>query len=175
MTKEIQKGNKYTMDFIQVFKFLLENFQLQNIDFAIIGGLALQAAGITRTTRDIDLLILSQDKNKVKAIMLKAGYELLHKSEDILNFYSKKIELGRVDFLLAHRKYTLAMLKRAEEKEIFAGKFKIKVIKVEDQIGLKVQSSSNDPKRMHQDMADIEQLIINNYPKLDIDLLRELF
>lgn len=163
------------MDFILVFKFLIENFQKKNIDFAVIGGLALQSAGVPRTTFDIDLLILSEHREKVKDIMVKHGWELIHESEDVLNFSSKKFELGKVDFLLAHRKYARAMLENAKSREIFGGKFKIKVIRIEDQIGLKVQSSSNDPQRLHQDMADIESLIKNNYPKLDINLLREYF
>jgi len=163
------------MDFVSVFKFIIETFNREKIDFAIIGGFALQFAGITRTTRDIDLLILSEDSKKVKDIMVKHGYKLLHESKDVLNFCSDKFELGRVDFLLAHRKYALAMLKRAQEKEILEGKFKLKVLRVEDQIGLKVQSSANDPQRLHQDMADIELLIEYNYPNLDLTLLREYF
>jgi len=163
------------MDFLLVFKFISETFKRENIDFALIGGFALQAAGVTRTTLDIDMLILSTDSAKIKKIMLTHGYELIHESEDVLNFVSEKFELGRVDFLIAHRKYTLAMLCRAEEKTVFQGKVSIKVLKVEDQIGLKVQSSSNDPKRYHQDMADIRLLIENNYKKLDMKVVDEYF
>ncbi len=158
-----------------VFKFLIESFMREKVDFALIGGFALQASGITRTTRDIDLIILSEDSPKIKALMLKQGYELLHESEDILNFTSKNFELGRVDFLLAHRKYTIAMLKRAIEMPVLDGEFKVKVLKAEDQIGLKVQASSNDPARLYQDMADVRELIRNNYATLDTGLLREYF
>ncbi len=163
------------MNFALIFKFLIENLTREKIDFALMGGLALQAAGITRTTRDIDLLVLSGDSPKIKEIMLKHRYELLHESEDILNFAGKNFGLGRVDFLLAHRKYTLAMLERAKEESVLGGKFKIKVLLVEDQIGLKVQASSNDPKRLYQDMADVRTLMETHYPKLDIDLIREYF
>ncbi len=97
------------MDFLLVFKFLITTLKRQEIDFALIGGFALQVADITRTTRDIDLVILAKDVQKIKDIMLKTGYELIHESEDILNFAGKKFELGRVDFLLAHRKYALAI------------------------------------------------------------------
>jgi len=135
----------------------------------------MQSAGVTRTTLDIDLIILSENAPIIKEIMLSHGYDLIHESEDILNFAGKKFELGRVDFLLAHRKYTLAMLKRAEEKAIFEGKLKIKVLKPEDIIGLKIQSSSNDPQRLQQDMADITALIKNNYSRLDTSLLKEYF
>ncbi len=163
------------MDFILVFKFIMEAFKRENINFALIGGFALQAAGVTRTTLDIDMLILSADSSKIKKIMLTRGYELIHKSEDVLNFVGKKFELGRVDFLIAHRKYTLEMIRRAEEKPVFQGKISIKVLKAEDQIGLKVQSSSNDPKRYHKDMADIRLLMENNYEKLDMKVLDEYF
>lgn len=163
------------MHFELIFKFLIENLLREKIDFALMGGFALQAVGITRTTRDIDLLILSEASPKVKNLMLKHGYELLHEDEDVLNFASKKFELGRVDFLLAHRKYAIAMLKRAEEKPVLGGRFKVKVLKIEDQIGLKVQASSNDAKRLYQDMADIRELIQNNYSTLDMNLVREYF
>ena len=163
------------MNFALVSKFLIEVFMWEKIDFALIGGFALQAVGIARTTFDIDMLVLSKNSAKIKEIMLRYGYDLIYESKDVLNFLGKKMELGRVDFLLAHRKYALAMLERAEEKEIFEGKFKIKVIKIEDLIGLKVQSSSNDPDRMHKDMADIELFVKINYAKLDFALLREYF
>lgn len=85
------------------------------------------------------------------------------------------IFMGRVDFLLAHRKYTKAMLLRAKDKKIFDDKINIKVVTPEDLIGLKVQSSVNDPERYHQDMADIEELIKANYKKLNIGQVREYF
>jgi len=50
------------MDFLLVFKFLITTLKRQEINFALIGGFALQVAGITRTTRDIDLVILVKDK-----------------------------------------------------------------------------------------------------------------
>jgi len=49
------------------------------------------------------------------------------------------------------------------------------VIKAEDLIGLKIQSSSNDPSRYHQDMADIEHVLQANAGKLDMMLISEYF
>lgn len=163
------------MEFLAVMEFLIRAFQREHIDFAVIGGLALQAAGITRTTCDIDVLIRREDKETVRETMLRRGYELLHESEDVISFYGQRAELGRVDCLLAHRKYAVAMLGRAEEQEVFGGKFKIKVVRIEDQIGLKVQSSSNDPQRVYQDMADIESLMKIRLHRLDLDVVREYF
>ncbi|MEA3485708.1 MAG: nucleotidyltransferase [Candidatus Aerophobetes bacterium] len=163
------------MDFAAVFKFLIENFQREKIHFALIGGFALYVAGIARATRDIDLLISQKDVPKVKKLMLSHGYELLYESEDVSNYIGKNIKLGRVDFLHAHRRYSRAMLQRASFVEILEGRFRIKVLRIEDIIGLKVQSSFNDPERYHQDMSDIENLIRNNYKNLDMGLIREYF
>jgi len=163
------------MNFALILKFLIENFAREKIDFALMGGFALQSVGVTRTTQDIDVLVLSESSSKIKEIMLKHRYELLYESEEVLNFTSKDFELGKVDFLLAHRKYTLAMLKRAKEETVFNGKFKVKVLCAEDQIGLKVQASSNNPKRLHKDMSDIRMIMENNYPTLDLKLVREYF
>ena len=153
----------------------MENFKRENIDFALIGGFALQAVGLTRTTKDVDLLILSDDAQKVKDILLKKGYELIYESEDVFNFVSRDSELGRIDFLLAHRKYSLEMLHRAPEMPVLGGKFKTKVLKIEDLIGLKVQATSNDPKRINQDITDIKSLIRDNRDSLDVDRIREYF
>ena len=105
------------MDFVGVFRFLLDSFQREGIDFLLIGGFALEAQGVSRTTLDIDMLILADKSKKIKDIMAKGGYELIHESEDMLNFCGKNTSLGRVDFLLAHRKYAKAMLERSEVKK----------------------------------------------------------
>lgn len=163
------------MDFEGVFQLLLGSFEKAKIDAALIGGFALHSAGYTRMTNDIDFLIDKEDVPKVKVIMSSTGYELLHESEDVSNFVSRLSGLGRVDFLYAHRHYAKAMLKRAAKKDILGGRFKVKVIIPEDLIGLKVQSSSNDPARYHQDMADIEAAIRANRSKLNMELIKEYF
>ncbi len=164
-----------TMDFVRVFKFLIEKFKQKKIDFALIGGFALYSAGINRATQDIDMLIPKEKAEEVKKLMLAQGYKLLYDSEDVLNFISSDSELGRVDFVFAYRKYACGMIRRAPLKEILKNRFKVKIVKIEDLIGLKIQSSSNDPRRYHQDMNDIESLIENNYRALNMKLVKEYF
>ncbi|MEA1928056.1 MAG: nucleotidyltransferase [Candidatus Auribacterota bacterium] len=163
------------MNFEGVFELLLESFNKGKVNFALIGGFAVAASGYPRTTVDIDFLVAGEDMAKVKHIMLSSGYDLIHESEDVSNFLGQMKELGNVDFLHAHRKYARAMLIRARNKKILGGKFISKVVTPEDVIGLKIQSSSNDPKRYHQDMADIEAIIKANHPNLDMELLKEYF
>ncbi len=163
------------MDFEAVFELLIRSFKKEGIDFALIGGFAVHAAGYTRATQDIDLLVMKLDAPKVKKTMLSYGYELVHESEDISMFVGKIKKMGEVDFIYAHRKYATAMLKNAQYRDILNRKFKIKVIRPEDLIGLKVQSSFNNKDRYHHDMADIEAVLKANKGRLDTALIKEYF
>jgi predicted nucleotidyltransferase len=163
------------MNFEKVLTFLLKNFQKYNIHYALIGGFALHAAGYSRATQDIDVLIMKDDMPKIKQFLLSLGYHIAHEGEDVLNFKGALHELGQIDFLLAHRSYTKNMLKRAKECDILKGQFKVKVITPEDIIGLKIQASSNDPSRNSRDLADIEELLRRHIDNLDLELLREYF
>ena len=64
------------------------------------------------------------------------------------------------------------MLERAEEKEIFGGELKIKVLKPEDLIGLKLQAVKNNPSRKEMDIADIKALVSAQQEPLDWPLIR---
>lgn len=92
-----------------------------------------------------------------------------------MNFRDKEFDLGRIDFLLARRKYTLDMLNRAGDQPVLDGRFTVKTVRPDDLIGLKVQSSSNDRGRYYQDMADIRSILANERGKLDMDHVREYF
>ncbi|MBI5400155.1 nucleotidyltransferase [Candidatus Saganbacteria bacterium] len=163
------------MDFEKVFQLLLSDFAAAQISFALIGGFALASWGYPRSTLDIDFLLDKNDLFKVKELMSSYGYNIGHESEESISFQGGLVPLGRVDFLLAHRHYTLAMLKRAVTGEILGGRFKIKIVGVEDLIGLKVQASSNDRERYLQDMVDIENLIKENYSSIKFELIKEYF
>ena len=163
------------MNFEDVFRLLIGQFEKYNIRVALIGGMAMHTAGHSRATQDIDFLVAKDDVAKLKKLMASFGYDVLHESEDVLNFAGRLKELGQVDFLIAHRKYTQIILQKAAQQKVLDGQFQIKVVRVEDQIGLKVQSSSNDPKRYHQDLADIEALMTANQKTLDWEVLREYF
>jgi len=120
------------MDFAAVCGFLFESFEKEHIRFALIGGLALHASGVTRTTED-------------------------------------------VDFLIARRRYALAMLDRSIPLPVLGGRFTARVVAPEDLIGLKVQSSINDPSRADHDRADIRNLMRNNLKNLDLDRIKEYY
>jgi uncharacterized protein YbcI len=165
------------MDLKEVLKTLISRFQKQRIDFVLSGGLALTTMGIFRFTKDIDFLIYEESKDRVHRIMTDLGYRKQDfSSQEIISYFSPLKVLGQVDYLLARRKYTRAMMKRARRNPVFDGEFEVKTLTPEDLIGLKIQAIFNDPNnRFIVDAPDIQQILQIHTNKMDMKLVREYF
>jgi len=163
------------MHFKLVLEKLLTDFDRHNIRYALMGGLALGAWGVPRTTADIDFLVNHDDMDKVDAIMKGLGYECKHKTENVSQYVSPLRVFGEVDFIHAFRIPSLSMLQRVETKNMFDETLPVKVLKVEDLIGFKVQAAANDESRKAVDIADIESLIAYNKDRLNWSLIEEYF
>ena len=163
------------MDFEIVLKYILEEFQRQNVRYGLIGGFALGVLGVHRATVDLDFLVNREDMPKADEIMRSKGYGCAYKSENVSQYVSPAKIFGEVDFLHAFREISTGMLERAKELDIFEGKLKIKVLVPEDIIGLKLQASVNNPDREGKEYADIESLMGYYGSKLDWQRLEEYF
>lgn len=165
------------MNLKKVLKTLIAKFREQEIKFVLSGGLALCTMNIFRFTKDIDFLVHEESKQAIHKIMTDLSYELQDfSSDEIISYLSPLKVFGQVDFLLARRKYTKAMMQRAAEKKVFEGEYEIKTLLPEDLIGLKIQAISNDPKNRYMiDAPDIQRLLALHQDKMDMELVREYF
>lgn len=161
------------MDFKLVLEKLLSKFGKEGIHYALMGGFALGLWGFGRGTVDIDFLANKDDMEKVDKIMRKLGYECKFRSENVSQYVSQLNIFGEVDFLHAFREISISMLQRAEEKDAFGGTIKIKVLKPEDIIGLKLQAIKNNPSRRQRDLSDIESLISIHKDNIDWRLIKK--
>jgi hypothetical protein len=163
------------VDFKLVAEKILTAFINTEVRYALMGGFALGIWGVHRATVDMDFLVHRDDLGKVQDIMAEMDYKCVYHTENVSQYVSSLEILGEVDFLHAFRKVSLGMLERAEEKDIFGGKLKIRVLKPEDLIGLKVQAMANDPSRKPIDLNDIESLMSLHRANLDWNLIDEYF
>jgi hypothetical protein len=163
------------MDFKLILQKLLTAFEKEGIRYALLGGMALGAWGVPRGTVDIDFLVHNDDMKKVDGIMRGLGYECKYRSENVSQYLSPLKVFGEVDFLHAFRTHSLSMLQRTEEKKMFDGTISIKVLKVEDLIGFKLQGMVNDESRKSLDLSDIESLLAANKKNVDWILIKEYF
>jgi len=157
-------------DFAGLLHHLKERFLEQGVRYALIGGFALHAAGYTRATGDVDILVHHEDIGKVKLVVAAMGYKVIHENENVLNFAAPWQLIGGLDVIAAFRRYTLDMLSCS-----CPGPDGIPVVSPSGIIGLKVQAMANDPQRRTRDMADIEWLLKTHHDSLDMGLIREYF
>jgi hypothetical protein len=121
------------------------------VEHALIGAFAMAAWGVQRATNDVDFLIDGTKATQARQALESAGFTVFHASDEVLQMGGP----GPVDFLLARRPLSLAMLARASART-YRG---IGCVEPEDLIGLKIQAYRNDARRELQDRADIQRLI----------------
>lgn len=161
------------MNFDLVLKYLIELFNKRKIPYALIGGLALGIHGIIRTTQDIDFIAPLRDIDEIESFLLTHGYKKLFRNDDVASYVSDNFELGRVDFILAHRKYTQEILNNAIPFDRETVAYKLMVAPLEDIIGLKLQAHFNRKDRKSDDIRDIENIIKQFKPKLNYEKINE--
>lgn len=141
----------------------------RGIRYAAIGGLAVNAHGFVRATRDIDLMVLVEDADAVRSLALDLGYRSLDDGKEIASYVR---DLQRFDVMHARRPISRGLLTRPVEAN-FDG-MTIPVISVEGLIGLKVQAYSDNPKRL-QDVTDMVELFRIHGHTLNMEEVRSYF
>jgi predicted nucleotidyltransferase len=165
------------MNLKEILRTLMARFREQGVEYALSGGLALSTMGVVRFTNDLDFVVPEEYGEAVHRIMVGLGYEKQEFSTREIVSYSAPLKaFGQVDFLMARRKYTRGMLKRAKTVAIFDGELSVKTLLPEDVIGLKIQAIHNDPEnRLPVDASDIRQILTRHRHTLNLDLVREYF
>ncbi len=163
------------MNFKLVLNKIISDFNEQNIRYALIGGIALGAWGVTRATIDLDFLVIREDMRKVHEILRGLGYKKEYRSENVSQYIAQDRMFGEIDFLHAFRAPSLKIIKRAVTKKMFNETLPVKIAGIEDLIGLKIQAMANDESRITRDLGDIESLMATNRKNIDWSIIEEYF
>jgi len=155
------------LDYKAIFKRLNE----LNIDYLVVGGLAVNFHGIPRMTYDIDLMISLREENlrKLLAQLEKWGYRskipaepgdfadtkkrtqwIVEKGMKALNFYSQTLSVGEIDIVIESPVPYNELKDRAVKIEIEG--ILVPVVSIHDLIELKTYAGRQ------QDLADVEHL-----------------
>ena len=146
------------MDFGTVLDAVSKFLDEKGYRHAVIGGVALAAYGLPRTTVDLDLAVESSAQEDLIGFLEAKGYQTLHRSTGYSNHRHSDLRWGNLDFVY---------LKGETADEIFSacrrarGPRDLPVLlpKPEHLAALKVVAMKNDPSRSFQDMADIRFLL----------------
>jgi nitrogen regulatory protein PII len=146
------------MNVFEEFKRLVSELENQKVRYALVGGVAMAFYTEPRFTRDIDILVDSEDFENTKGILEKIGY---FESASPWTFRKVAIELHRflkvipedemmIDILVAKDEEVRRIIEDAVEAASAEGR--VWLANKKDLIQLK---RARDSK---QDLADIEKL-----------------
>jgi len=146
------------MNVFEEFNRLVKDLERHKVKYALVGGVAMAFYTEPRFTRDIDLLVDSEDYEKAKGILEKDGY---FESASPWTFRKVAIELHRflkvspedemmIDILVAKAEEVRRIIRDAVEAESEEGR--VVLANRKDLIWLKGLRDSK------QDQADIEKL-----------------
>jgi hypothetical protein len=136
---------------------------------ALIGGLALAAHQVIRSTQDVDFLVAAEDADRLHSVLLDLGYRCVHRSEDAANYLRGDEGL---DFLYAHRPVARHLLANAQVRETIMGR--LRVVSAEGLIAFKLQGLVNDAARQ-RDLEDIRALLRTHRNVLNMVEVRGYF
>lgn len=146
------------MDHSRVLRQLESIFAAARARWALVGGFALQAYGVSRATFDIDVASEARMQGVIVTALERLGYQTLHFSAGFTNHLHDDGAQGRVDIVYVDAATADGLFGAARPHEIFPG-IEVPVPSVEHLIAMKVHAMKNDPDRVLQDCADIRALL----------------
>ena len=146
------------MDFGAVVDLVAAHIEAAGFRWAVAGGLAVQAHGFSRLTKDLDIVTESGAQAGLVAYMESLGYETVYVSAGFSNHAHDDARMGGVDFIYVEPATADRMFSACGRQSGVDGRT-LPVPKAEHLIAMKVHAMKNDPTRTLREMADIQFLM----------------
>ncbi len=158
------------MQFAEVLRTFGEFFEREGIPYAVIGGLAMQAWGRSRFTKDLDIVVPRTARERVTAFAESIGYETLFAGPAFSNHLRN--EEDRVDFMYVDDRTAGDVFGEAQRKPV-VGDVTAPVASAEHLAMMKALSMKNAPRRIPYEGEDVRLLL--STPGVDRAKIREYF
>ena len=160
------------MNFAAVLSAISAEAERSSLRYAVIGGVALAALGMPRTTLDVDIVADTAAQPRLVAFLESLGFATLHRSHGYSNHLHRDPTLGRVDIVYVEVD-TADQVFAAAQRLPGPGGIEIPVAAAEHLVAMKVLAMKNDPARALQELADIRFLL--SRPDVDRGRVRRYF
>ncbi len=153
------------LDVTSILDIVSRQFPAAGVDCLLIGGFAINHYGYTRNTLDVDFMLASDQFDKAKLILTRAGFTNVAMEENVA-FFSKPESALRVDLLRVDPNTLHKLFLNAVPATIQG--YPVKVPALKDLLAMKIFSlAGNVARRLGKDLPDIAFLTVLN--KLDLE------
>jgi hypothetical protein len=159
------------VDFAAELAVLAAELERQKRRWAVVGGVALAALGMPRTTLDLDLVLDAVAQDSMVEFLEREGFATLHRSPGYSNHLHPDQRRGRVDLVYVRGETADKLFSGL--REVAGPGRAVPVPRPEHLAAMKVLAMKNDPARTYQELADIRFLLL--LPQVDRELVRQHF
>jgi len=146
----------------------------RNLQFLVIGGLAINKYGFCRDTADLDIFVCQQDRAGWLELFSELGYTVLQDGGNFIQFTPPAQNAWPVDLMLVKEKTFLPIFAASKEADLFGTSVRIPAL--EHLIALKLHALKHTrPHRFLKDFMDVENLIQINQLDVKSENIRQLF
>ena len=156
-----------------IFTLLASVFRKQGVKPVLIGGYALIASKVQRTTFDIDFIVTSEDETRLEPGIVGVGYSVHRREGAVVQFKAEKPGLRDLDLVLTDKDTFRQLVEEGSQASIAGETFVIPCPK--HLIAMKLHAIANNPEREKKDMLDIINLVRMNAMDPQSDDIRGLF
>jgi hypothetical protein len=160
------------VDFERVLRTLAEFFDESNVEWGVIGGLAMAVHGAARTTLDVDIVVDGTLQDKLIGFLQSQGFATVYRSTGYSNHLHDDPDLGRIDVVYVRGDTSRNILDNMQVHP-GPGGIKIPVPRPEHLAAMKAYSIKNDPRRTLRELADIRVLL--DVPDVDREEVSSYF
>ncbi len=159
---------------MSLFQQLNEEAQRGQLQFLVIGGLAVNFHGFPRDTADLDLLIRQDAREPWLSFFFNLGYAIYQDKRVFVQLSPPKAGAWPVDLMLVNEPTFRQMMDCSLEVELYGVRVRIPVL--EHLIALKLHALKHGrPERFLKDFLDVENLVIANRVDLNAEPVRAMF
>jgi|SRR6266850_2150303 len=146
----------------------------RNLDFLVIGGLAVIFYGYSRDTADLDLLIRRDSQPAWLELLGRLGYHLNHDAETFIQFLPPAEGAWPVDLMLVKNPTFDSMHAAGLEVEMFGTRVRIPAL--DHLLALKLHALKHTHiGRFSKDFLDVEGLVRVNRIDMNSKKMKRLF
>jgi hypothetical protein len=154
--------------FDKIFSVAAHALPEAGIDCILIGGFAVNHYGYSRSTLDVDFMILADDLDRVRRIMAHAGFVNVAVHANVAFFSCGEGE-PRVDFLPVNGETMRKLMANAAQIDVRGHTLRVPAMR--DLLAMKIFAlAQNRERRMGKDLPDIAFLTVINSLDLDSDI-----
>ena len=157
-----------------LFQQIASEAKKRDLQFLVIGGLAVNFYGYSRDTADLDLLISSKTHDQWKVLFLEMNYSLYREQGTFIQFSPPKEGIWPVDLMTVREPTFRPIFEFGKEVEMYEAKMLIPTL--EHLIALKLHALKHSHLgRFLKDFLDVENLVRINHIDLKSDKIRRMF